>query len=1274
MRQVLACLLVSGCLRCLEISTRTFSNIMPGRWLISCLYLVCTLCHSQLLAGPVYSTGGGSGLAEDLFDMAAGAQVIWSSPQNSCCGESDPRSIFGYLNPDGFIEHGVAIFEDGAPAGTVDVIEFQTAAPINLRTIALRLSQDGGSAYRGASSFRFLGSADGLTFSRLSGGTIPTGANGNLNVPLLITDSSLANSPTNMRAFRLELTRATSGGIRVIEFDGSGTAVSATNAFLNRLAFNAVRNQLTGRGSMPLDDEGPGLATDFIVSSRLHNQDTPEDAFGGNHGTVEPDTFIFADAGAPDNGNLILGDGGETVDFLEWRVAASLPLAGYRLSVRGEGTFPGRDTALVRFLIDGIEVDRFHNQGFDGDVLRTFDNGVVEGSHFRLELTRTSASGPRIVEIDALTGPLPPLNAGIRINEAVSQNSNTLKDEDGDSPDWIEIFNASEHSVNLSGWGLTDRAAAPFKWVFPSVSLPPRGYLVVFASGKNRTTHRSRLHTNFQLAQEGEAVTLSKSDGTPVDWAPIARLRRDISYGRQPDGVGEWKFFVEPTPLASNARQSYSGLVFEAPTFSVPAGFYTNPISVFASSREPGVTLHYTLDGSDPTELSPVLHGPLTLVSRSGQPNLLSMIPGTSTANQHTDGWKPPLGEVRKATVLRVRALRSDAIPGPVATHTYFIGSDAVRTDALPVMSITTPTNGLFDHNQGIYMLGAVFEQYLATHAGEPLTGHTPANYTQRGDAWERLAHVEYFEPGGAFAFEEPAALDIQGQSSRSFRQKSFGLKARGEDDRVFTYPFFPGLTKLGDGSPLTSFRHLRLRNCGNDWDYALMRDDWCHRLAAGLGLDLMSSRTVNIYLGGEYWGILRVREQQDPLYLAAHYGLPESEVVILHGEGALEEGKPGDEEAFRSLRNYAETHDLSVPAYYEYVRRRLDVENFLMYQLAEIYFANADWPQNNMRVWRRRLSNPDFSQPVGHDGRWRWFMFDVDLGVSHPWAAGVTENTLAVALSPTGRNGFNTPWATAFLRALIRNPGFKTNFLTTAADLLNSHFSSRNAVNLVDAMEAELLPAMNEHIRRWRGNGGSVLQWRDRVRVVRSFAQQRPSYLRSHFSTLFGLGGSVQLTVKASEVGAGIIRVNRLSINPQLPGANSSAPYPWVGMYFKGIPLTLEAVPAPGYQFVRWSGIANSPATPWITITPSTNLTVLAEFVSLAPEIVGSKQLDGTTLQVEFNGAPGAGYTLQTSANLASWTDVSSASTSTNGNGTVNLTIDRVEPARFFRLRSNTW
>ena len=122
---------------------------------------------------------------------------------------------------------------------------------------------------------------------------------------------------------------------------------------------------------------------------------------------------------------------------------------------------------------------------------------------------------------------------GVVISEFLAENNHGLTDEDGDASDWIELYNDGVASVDLAGWRLTDEAANPTKWTFPTTTLDSRSYLVVFASTKNRSTAGQPLHTNFKLDPQGEYLALIQPDGALASsYAPaFAAQREDISCG-----------------------------------------------------------------------------------------------------------------------------------------------------------------------------------------------------------------------------------------------------------------------------------------------------------------------------------------------------------------------------------------------------------------------------------------------------------------------------------------------------------------------------------------------------------------------------------------------------------------------------------------------------------------------------------------------------------------------------------------------------------------------
>src|SRR5438093_5991333 len=141
------------------------------------------------------------------------------------------------------------------------------------------------------------------------------------------------------------------------------------------------------------------------------------------------------------------------------------------------------------------------------------------------------------------------------INEFLASNKTGLRDEDGSYSDWIELYNAGGTPVNLAGWSLTDTAANLTEWQFPSVTLLPNSYLVVFASGKNRTDPARQLHTNFQLNKQGEYLALVDPSANVVSaFEPSYPPQQDdVSYGRDRVNLGLVGFFFTPTPGAANS-------------------------------------------------------------------------------------------------------------------------------------------------------------------------------------------------------------------------------------------------------------------------------------------------------------------------------------------------------------------------------------------------------------------------------------------------------------------------------------------------------------------------------------------------------------------------------------------------------------------------------------------------------------------------------------------------------------------------------------------------
>lgn len=205
------------------------------------------------------------------------------------------------------------------------------------------------------------------------------------------------------------------------------------------------------------------------------------------------------------------------------------------------------------------------------------------------------------------------LASDVTLSEFMADNKRTLNDNDGDSSDWIEIANAGDTAAHLAGWFLTDDAGDLTRWRFPDVDVPAKGFLVVFASGKNRTNATAKLHANFKLASGGGYLALvDPATNIVSDFAPVYPPQStDVSYGRAAGDVHAVGYFSKPTPGKAN---STSGPGF-APEieFSAPSRPFTNAFELRLSTGLSQAEIRYTLNGSLPTNTSLLYTAPLTI-------------------------------------------------------------------------------------------------------------------------------------------------------------------------------------------------------------------------------------------------------------------------------------------------------------------------------------------------------------------------------------------------------------------------------------------------------------------------------------------------------------------------------------------------------------------------------------------------------------------------------------------------------------------------------------
>lgn len=706
------------------------------------------------------------------------------------------------------------------------------------------------------------------------------------------------------------------------------------------------------------------------------------------------------------------------------------------------------------------------------------------------------------------------------INEIMAANTDMFVDPSWNYGGWVELYNPTDKAANIGGYWVSDDPDNLKKAMLPLRigSIPAHGFKTLWFdhadTRKDVGEHWLNTNVNMKLDAKGGAVYISDAYGNLVasQEYPVAVMR--TSYARTQDGGNEWRQTGEPTPAATNVSSTFADEQIEAPVVDKNGQLFNGTLQVKVEIPE-GAHLKYTTDGTAPTELS----------------------------DENNDG----VFTVENSTVFRFRLFKDGFLPSNVVTRSY------IKKDYdyyLPVVSLVTDPDNLYDNEIGIYVTG--------TNGKTANQDATKRNFNMD---WDRPANFEFMETDEV-SFSQEVDICIAGGWSRKYEPRSFKIKTAKEYGiNELDYPFFKD-------KPNTKNKSLLLRNGGNDnYNKYRLKDAALQEIAriSQFRLNLQSYRPVHVFINGDYLAMLNMREPSNKHYGYSNYGIDMDEIDAF--EMSVDSGyvqKAGTKDAFNQW--YSLSANASDPLAYEQICDLVDIDDYVNYMAFKFYLYDWDWPHNNAKAFRDT-----------NDGKFHFVTFDLDNCVDWSnWSTNTNIFTLFenkktyTFYSRPEYNGTRitaeVEMVTIFLN-MLANEDFKKKFIDTYCIVGGSVFGDEDEItNLVTEMADYIKEAMS-----WEWNDPTGTQKEQAQGIISAVTGNYRSKMASTIKAYskFGLSRTAtQALHLSSNVEGGKILYNGMVV----PRAKFN------GYVFS--PVTLKAMAPGGYKFVGWKNVTKSSST----------------------------------------------------------------------------------------------
>lgn len=654
-------------------------------------------------------------------------------------------------------------------------------------------------------------------------------------------------------------------------------------------------------------------------------------------------------------------------------------------------------------------------------------------------------------------------NKDFTTDDVLVSNSHTLETyiviSEVSPEKWVELYNSGTEPLDISGVEiyLGDKKIAA---ISDDTSLKKDQYYAVDVNSN-------------PCALDHNVLSLKNKDGKVIKSILVPKTPTEKSYGCVMDENNTWGY-LSSTKGKANSDKDVEYAKYNGISFSTPGGFYNGSFLLTLSCDE-GEKIYYTTDGTTPTKDSAEYSGPIKIANQSGSKYKYAAL---AMEYKASEGYFPE--SVDAGLVVRAIAVDAKGNVTKEATQSYYVGlkQDSDYTD-IPVLSICTDPENLFDYENGIYVSGRTGEDALIQELGDKY-----GNYYNK---WKKPAIIEYFEPSKDKTFEINSDISIIIDDVTFTKQKNIRISMDKQESSI--YEESSAIDHITDSGEIV------LVQGGVDNDLKI-RSYLLSNLADGLSIATYNYSPCSLFIDGEYWGLYFFKPDYDIKYIQNRYNLGDQEIIIRDWKGYNSD--------FAFLVNYVRNTDLSVEANYDEVKTMMDVENYAEFICYNMYVGNYPFAPKDSAAWKTASSDG-----TGYaDGRWRFMCESLQntLGIDQYHTASI-DSFIQMGMQRD-----------VFLQSLLMNDEFCNLLVSKMNTLSSTSFSEEKwTVALDNAVSLIKKPAIASKNRFFSKE--TEASYNNSLEYVTDFLSTRKDYILQYTKEIAEKGGDVAAALELERI-----------------------------------------------------------------------------------------------------------------------------------------------------------